>query len=141
MELHIIPQSSDTLQALAVVNRQTDPYGLTLTAEEMLSLVEGRVRALRDTGRVELGEGILPKLIGSLYDSPHLHQADYAGTMETLQSVFYRWKNEAGDLTPDDDILALLRRAFDRAGGSTDYLEGFSMAETIRLLREEGEHG
>lgn len=140
MELRIISQSGDIPQALAAANRQTVRYGLTLTAEELLSLAEGRTRALRDTGRVELGEGILPRLIKALCDSPHLHQADYAGTLETLQTVFYRWKNEAGDLTPDDDILTLLRRAFDHSGGSADYLEGFSLAETVRLLRKEGEH-
>ena len=49
-------------------------------------------------------------------------------------------KNEAGDLTPDEDILRLLRRAFDRAGGSTEYLAGCSLAELVRWVRE-GKHG
>ena len=57
-----------------------------------------------------------------------------------LQTVFYRCKNEAGDLTPDGDLLRLLRRAFDKAGGSTDYLEGLSLAELAQWVREE-KHG
>ena len=130
-------QPRESLQVLAGVNRQTARYGLTLTPEEMTALAESRGRALRDTGRVELGEGILPRLIDAFCDSPNLHQADYAGTLEALQTIFYRWKNEAGDLTPDEDILRFLRRAFDRAGGSTDCLEGFSLGELAKRMREE----
>ena len=130
-------QPRESLQVLAAVNRQTARYGLALTQEEMPALAESRVRSLRDTGRVELGEGILPRLIDAFCDSPNLHQADYAGTLEALQTIFYRWKNEAGDLTPDEDVLRLLRRAFDRAGGSTDCLEGFSLGELAKRMREE----
>ena len=140
MEFYIVPQPQETVQALAEANRQTARYGLTLTPEQMTALAESRTRALLDTGRVELGAGILPRLVEAFCDSPHLHQADYAVALEALQTIFYRCKNEAGDLTPDEDILRLLRRAFDRAGGSTDYLAGYSLAELVRWLRE-GKHG
>ena len=130
-------QPQESLQVLAAVNRQTARYGLALTQEEMTALAESRVRSLRDTGRVELGEGILPRLIEVFCDSPYLHQADYTGTLEALQTLFYHWKNEAGDLTPDEEVLRLLRRAFDRAGGSTDCLEGFSLRELAKRMREE----
>ena len=137
MEFYIVPQPQETVQALAEANRQTARYGLTLTPEQMTALAESRTRALLDTGRVELGAGILPRLVEAFCDSPYLHQADYAGTLEALQTIFYRWKNEAGDLTPDEDILRFLRRAFDRAGGSTDCLEGFSLGELAKRMREE----
>ena len=140
MEFYIVPQPQETVQALAEANRQTARYGLTLTPEQMTALAESRTRALLDTGRVELGAGILPRLVEAFCDSPHLHQADYAVALEPLQTIFYRRKNEAGDLTPDEDILRLLRRAFDRAGGSTDYLEGCPFAELVRWGRE-GKHG
>ena len=140
MEFYIVPQPQETVQALAEANRQTARYGLTLTPEQMTALAESRTRALLDTGRVELGAGILPRLVETFCDSPHLHQTEYAVTLEALQTVFYRCKNEAGDLTPDEDILRLLRRAFDRAGGSTDYLEGCPFAELVRWGRE-GKHG
>ena len=140
MEFQIVPQPWETIQALAEANRQTACYGLTLTPEQMTALAESRTRALLDTGRVELGAGILPRLVETFRDSPHLHQAEYAAALEALQTIFYRCKNEAGDLTPDEDILRLLRRAFDRAGGSTDYLEGLSLAELAQWVREE-KHG
>lgn len=137
MEFQMAPQPKETMRGLMDMNRRTIRYGLTLTQEQMAALADSQVRALRDTGRVELGSGILPRLIEAFCDSPNLHQADYAGTLETLQTVFYRLKNEAGDLTPDEDILKVLRRAFDRAGGSTDYLESLPLAEMIRQMKEE----
>ena len=140
MEFSIVPQPRETIKALAAANRRTARYGLTLTPEQMTALAEGRTRALLDTGRVELGAGILPRLVEAFCDSPHLHQADYAVALEALQTIFYRCKNEAGDLTPDEDILRLLRRAFDRVGVSSDYLEGCPLAELGRGGRE-GKHG
>ena len=140
MEFYIVPQPQETVQALAEANRQSARYGLTLTPEQMTVLAESRTRALLDTGRVELGAGILPRLVETFCDSSHLHQTEYAAALEELQTVFYRCKNEAGDLTPDEDILRLLRRAFDRAGGSTEYLAGCSLSELVRWARE-GKHG
>ena len=137
MEFQMVLQPKETMRVLMDMNRRTTWYGLTLTQEQMAALADSQVRALRDTGRVELGNGILPRLIEAFCDSPNLHQADYAGTLETLQTVFYRVKNEAGDLTPDEDILKVLRRAFDQAGGSTDYLESLPLAEMIRQMKEE----
>ena len=137
MEFQMVLQPKETMRVLMDMNRRTTRYGLTLTQEQMEALADSQVRALRDTGRVELGSGILPRLMEVFCDSPNLHQADYAGTLETLQTVFYRVKNEAGDLTPDEDILKVLRRAFDRAGGSTDYLESLPLAEMIRQMKEE----
>ena len=140
MEFQIIPQPRETVQILVEANRRTARYGLTLTPEQMTALAESRARALLDTGRVELGAVILPQIVEMFCDSPNLHQAEYAAALEALQAIFYRCKNEAGDLTPDEDILRLLRRAFDRAGGSTEYLAGCSLAELVRWVRE-GKHG
>lgn len=140
MEFQIAPQPRETVQALVEANRRTARYGLTLMPEQMTVLAESRTRALLDTGRVELGAGILPRLVETFCDSPNLHQTEYAAALEALQTIFYRCKNEAGDLTPDEDILRLLRRAFDRAGGSTEYLAGCSLAELARWVRE-GKHG
>ena len=60
-------------------------------------------------------------------------------TLERLQVLFYHWKNEVGDLTPDETVLHWLRRGFDRMGGDMDVLEGFSPLALQRRLKEEAD--
>ena len=51
-----------TEAALLRGNAVTERFGLTLTPEQCGRLLERRVEALRETERIEPGEGILPKL-------------------------------------------------------------------------------
>lgn len=51
-----------TEAALLRQNIVTERFGLTLSAEQCERLLERRAEALRETERIELGEGILPKL-------------------------------------------------------------------------------
>lgn len=59
-----------TEAALLRGNAVTERFGLTLTPEQCGRLLERRASALRETERIELGEGILPKLAVALCDSP-----------------------------------------------------------------------
>ena len=115
------------------------PQGLTLSHEQLAALEEGRKQALRSSGRVEWDGGILPRLMECFADSPYLHQAELTETLERLQALFYHWKNEVGDLTPDETVLHWLRRGFDRMGGDMDALEGFSPFALQRRLKEEAD--
>ncbi|MDD3347671.1 DUF6323 family protein [Oscillibacter sp.] len=103
----------ETIQSVVDCNARTARFGLSLSREQAEALAVGRSHALRDTGRVEFGGGILSALIDALCSSPFLQQETYADTLETLQEVFYHWKNELDDTTPDRALLSLMRRAFD----------------------------
>lgn len=59
-----------TEAALLRGNAVTERFGLTLTPEQCGRLLERRAEALRETERIEPGEGILPKLAVALCDSP-----------------------------------------------------------------------
>lgn len=119
-----------TVERLRRTNAQTARFGLTLTEAEIAALAAGRSKALRDAGRIELGEGILPVLAETFCDSPYLQPLEYAGTLQTLQEAFYRFKTESQDRWTDEELLALLRRAYDgRAGGDVEYLAGMTPAE------------
>ncbi len=59
-----------TEAALLRGNAVTERFGLTLTPEQCGRLLARRVEALRETERIEPGEGILPKLAVALCDSP-----------------------------------------------------------------------
>lgn len=64
-------------------------YGLNLTEADITELVELRGEALRSTGRVEFGGGILPKLIRAFCRSPYVDHYNYAATLGDLQDAFY----------------------------------------------------
>ena len=75
-----------TEQALLRGNAVTERFGLTLTPEQCGRLLERRASALRETERIELGEGILPKLAVTLCDSPCVGSARRAdGAVLPLQ--------------------------------------------------------
>ena len=72
-----------TEAALLRGNAVTERFGLTLTPEQCGRLLARRVEALRETERIEPGEGILPKLAVALCDSPCVGPENWE---ETLRS-------------------------------------------------------
>ena len=66
-------QKSET--ALLRQNERTERFGLTLTHEACARLTMRRAETLRETGRIEWGEGVLPPLALALCDSPYASQA------------------------------------------------------------------
>lgn len=111
-------------------------YGLTLTETDITELVELRGQALRSTGRVEFGGGILPKLIRAFCDSPYVDQHNYAAVLADLQDAFYYFKNESEDRFSDDDLIEFMEKVFNgRAEGSTELLCAISLEELCRWAR------
>ena len=115
----------------------TARFGLTLSETQIQSLVEHRFHALRDTGRVEFGEGILKKLVYAFCDSPYLTQENFEETIIELQDSFYYFKNESMDRFSDDELIDFMSTVFNgRAQGSLDYLSGTSLEELCRYARQ-----
>lgn len=111
-------------------------YGLTLTESDITELVQLRSEALKNTGRVEFGGGILPKLIRAFCKSPYVDARNYAATLGDLQDAFYYFKNESMDLFSDDDLIEFMARVFNGpAEGSTELLCGISLEELCRWAR------
>jgi len=126
-------QALRTEQALLKSNALTERYGLSLTDSQIVTLVEARMTTLSETGRVELGEGILPRLIYAFCDSPYIDRTTYCSTLIALQSLFYTLKNEAGEALSDDELIAALERLFNgKAQGSLEYLENATLPELYR---------
>ena len=132
-----------TEAALEKVNRRVQGHGLVLQEAEIQALAKRREEVLQSTGRVEFGEGILPKLVFLFCDSPYIPQQEYAATLDALQACFYHFKNETGEAVGDDDLLEFMKTHFDGdCHGSVEYLEGTlveHLARGIRLGGQEGE--
>lgn len=83
---------------------------------------------LKETGRVELREGIIDKLIKEFCDSPYINQENYAETLYELIEIFYEYKNETMDLMTDDELISFMKKSFNGiAQGDLDYLSGTVM--------------
>ena len=140
-EMYLIPMHQQTLaarQELRGCNAYSARFGLTLRENEIAELVTSRAEALRATGRIEFGGGILPKLIRALCDSPFIMQEDYAAVLSELQEAFYRFKNEAMDRLTDDELIELMAKVFNgRAQGSAEYLAEMSLEVLTRCARDE----
>lgn len=129
-------QKVTTMAELRECNDISLRYGLYLSEQQMQNLAERHVAALRDTGRVEFGSGILKKLIMQFCDSPFIFQENYEDTLLELQDAFYYFKNESMDRIPDDELIEFMKQVFDgRAQGSLEYLCNISLEDLCRNTR------
>ena len=113
------------VEGLRKSNDMSARFGLSLSEPQMRALARRRQEALLDSGRGELGEGILPRLIEAFCDSPYLCQANWEESLGDLQELFYYFKNESRDRLSDDELIASMKRLFDGpARGATEYLAG-----------------
>lgn len=98
--------------AILACNDQSAPSGLSLSPDQAAALLQNERRALRQTGRLPLGPGVLPALIKHFYASPFLNQADYPAALAELTEIFYALKAETEDALGDEALLSLMERAF-----------------------------
>ena len=129
-------------------NEYTSKYGLVLSDNQISNILERRKEILKETGRVELREGIIDKLIKEFCDSPYINQENYAETLYELIEIFYEYKNETMDLITDDELINFMKKSFDGiCQGDLEYLSGtvmYRMRENLfkgkpRDYIEEGE--
>lgn len=109
-------------------NEITSKYGLVLSDNQISKIIERRKEILKGTGRVELREGIIDKLIKEFCDSPYINQENYAETLYELIEIFYEYKNETMDLITDDELINFMKKSFDGiCQGDLEYLSGTVM--------------
>lgn len=127
--------AKEEIRSCEALNRH---YGLTLTEADISELVELRGEALRITGRIEFGGGILPKLIRAFCKSPWVDAYNYATTLGDLQDAFYYFKNESEDRFSDDELIEFMEKVFNgQAHGSTDVLTTISLEQLCRWARND----
>ena len=129
-------QISAAKEEIRCCNELNQLYGLTLTETDIAELVELRGQALKNTGRVEFGGGILPKLIRAFCKSPYVDAYNYAATLGDLQEAFYYFRNESEDWFSDDELIEFMEQVFNgQAHGSTEVLTTISLEELCRWAR------
>jgi len=118
------------------INKITEQFGLTLTEHQALELVETRSYALKNTGRIEFGGGVLDKIIKSFCDSPYISHYNYQEVLHELVEIFYYYKNETLDQMSDDDLILTMKKHFNgKCEGSLDLLKCRELEKMARNLR------
>lgn len=127
-------EDDEKIFALARVNAAAEQIGLTLTKGQMLALVQAEERALLNAGRVEFGEGVLPKLVYAFCDSPCIADGEYFAVLRELTELFYDLKNDTDGALSDDELVDVMARVFNgRAQGSVAYLRDLSPDDLYQM--------
>ena len=109
-------------------NEYTSKYGLILSDGQISNLLERKKEALRETGRIELREGIIERLIREFCDSSYMNQENFAQTLYELIEIFYEYKNETIEIIADDELIEFMKKSFDGiCQGDLEYLSGTVM--------------
>jgi len=117
-------------------NETSARFGLVLTEQQALRLVSTRMQALKNTGRVEFGGGVIDKLIFAFCDSPYIGTQNYEQTLHELVDLFYYYKNELPGTFSDAELIELMKNAFNGpCAGSLELLAGLELDVTARRLR------
>ena len=88
------------------------------------------------TERIELGEGILPKLAVALCDSPCVGPENWEEALGGLTELFYHFKGACGERLGDDELLAALVRLYNGwAGGCADRIADLDGRAMLRFSR------
>jgi len=141
LSLDLINAFSSMLEKKAVdeivkCNEFTVNYGLILSKQDAIELVETRTNALKDNRRIEFGRGVIDKIIKEFCDSPYISQSNYAETLHALIEMFYYYKNETLDKLSDDELIKFMKNAFDgRCFGSLELLECRELENLARNIR------
>ncbi len=122
------------LNDIISLNKFTENYGLSLTKEQAITLVKNRNTVLKDIGRIEIGGGILEKLIYEFYDSTYIDKYSYLETLIKLTDIFYLYQGEFDYKLTDEQIIKYMRSKFEKYCGSLELLEGICFEE----LKENG---
>ena len=138
-ELSIFSTSIIQKQAVNEIikcNDFTFNYGLVLTNQQAIELVETRSFVLKENGRIEFGGGVIDKIIKEFCDSPYISMHNYSEILNELIEIFYYYKNETLDLICDDDLIKFMKNSFDGiCQGSLELLSGRELDKLASNLR------
>ncbi|MBN7772946.1 DUF6323 family protein [Clostridium aminobutyricum] len=136
LQIMLAGKQKQELEKIISSNQLSSQFGVTLSEENASMLMKSRRETLKETERIEFGEGILSKLIYHFCDSPYIYQENYADTLAVLQDIFYQYKNECLDEISDDELLEFMKHHFDGScQGSLEYLEETCLDELARSIR------
>lgn len=131
-------QLAAAIHELQSCNQVTERYGLSLSVQDVQTLVAGRLEALETADRVEFGGGIAHSLVLGFCSSPYVSQHTFVQTVLELQDLFYQFKNDSLEQITDDELIETMRSLYDEvAHGDLERLSEALFDGLGRYVREE----
>lgn len=103
------------INELLQTNEETKKYGLELTLEDSLQIINTRNKVLKNYGRIELSFEVTKKLIEGFASSAFINDKNYVEILNELQETFYYLKNETEDKLGDDILIELMKDLFENS--------------------------
>ena len=127
----------NSIDELLKTNEESAKYGLLLSSQDALELIEARNLTIQNYGRVELGIDVVKNIISEFCSSPYINAQDYTSTLNELVDIFYYMKNETADRIGDSELIGLMKIYFNNScRGSTDLLKNRELALIASILKK-----
>lgn len=98
-------------------------YGLILSKEQVLDIINTKNNSLKDNGRVEFDKSVISLIIKEFCSSNYIEAVKYVETINELIELFYYYKSETFDILTDDELIEYMKDEFNgKCQGSIDLL-------------------
>lgn len=125
------------IKEILELNDITSKKDLSLTYKDTLYLIKNKNNILKDIGRIEVGSGIIKKIIYTFYDSPYIDKYNYLKMLLELINIFYLYQDKFSYILIDEQLLKYMRKCFDtECAGSWKLLESVSFNKLNEYLEE-----
>ena len=95
------------------LNLFTASRGLRLSETAARGIAQTRLRAISENGRVELGAGIVEKIMLVFADSRYVQPEDWEELIHTLVENFYFIKTDTHDTLSDNEVIKYMLDEFE----------------------------
>ena len=120
-----IAKREQQIDEILEMNDQSSQFGVMLTANQAIQILEARNRFIQSIGRIELGVEASKLIIAYFCNSSFINQDDYVNILAELHEVFYYMKNETEDKIGDDELIRIIKDCFEKdCGGSLELIKG-----------------
>lgn len=118
-----VSNTSALKEALTELNGSISEYGLFLTVKQINKLSDAVRNALIESGRIEIGAGIMPILAMEFCASVFVTPENYAELLAELVYIFFQVKTAVCDRVSDRDLVRLLKDYYEnKAYGNVEIM-------------------
>lgn len=105
---------------------ELESYGLSLSKEEILDLVNTRNEALDSFGLIEPLDSAVKLVITEFCKSSYISKEEYASVVNELVYIFYMYRHIISDVVSDKELVSTMYDTFEyKCNGSIELLKDY----------------